>query len=401
MLSAEIMERYADVLLWGLFTARTEKYAKGDVILVRFDLPALPVAEVVQKKVLEHGFHPVMRLMPTAGLERQFFSVADKIQAAFIPPGETELYKGIQGSIYLIAPESLTHLKNARPELLSAASLSRKPLRDILDRHEQEGSFGWTLGIVPTKALAAQAKTTLAAYSRQWRAACLLDDEDPVARWKEIFGKTQKLKAWLNELEIESLHIKSERCDLIVTPGKQRRWAGVSGHNIPSFEVFISPDFNGTSGVYHADQPSFRYGNYIKGVTLVFEKGRVTEATADEGEEFLKQQIAMDEGSCRLGEFSLTDRRFSRIDRFMANTLFDENFGGKFGNCHVALGSSYADTFAGDQALLTPALKKSLGFNDSALHWDLVNTEKKTVTATLTTGEKKIIYKNGQFAMNE
>ena len=105
----------------------------------------------------------------------------------------------------------------------------------------------------------------------------------------------------------------------------------------------------------------------------------------------------MDQGARRVGEFSLTDKRFSRIDRFMADTLFDENFGGKEGNCHVALGSSYTDTYDGDPAEMTAARKKKLGFNDSALHWDLVNTEKKTVTAHLTNGKKKVIYENGIF----
>ncbi len=81
----------------------------------------------------------------------------------------------------------------------------------------------------------------------------------------------------------------------------------------------------------------------------------------------------------------------------MANTLFDENYGGKFGNCHVALGSSYSDAYDGDPGDLTEEPKKELGFNDSALHWDLINTENKRVTAHLTTGEKVKIYENGQF----
>ena len=81
----------------------------------------------------------------------------------------------------------------------------------------------------------------------------------------------------------------------------------------------------------------------------------------------------------------------------MADTLFDENFGGEHGNCHIAVGASYTDTYAGDPAVMTKALKRKLGFNDSALHWDLVNTEPKTVTSHLTTGERVIIYENGQF----
>jgi len=109
--------------------------------------------------------------------------------------------------------------------------------------------------------------------------------------------------------------------------------------------------------------------------------------------------VDMDRGACRIGEFSLTDRRFSRIDRFMADTLFDENFGGSHGNCHVALGSSYSDTYAGDPSRLTKRMKRSLGFNDSALHWDLVNTEPKTVTARLETGREILVYENGVFCV--
>ena len=105
----------------------------------------------------------------------------------------------------------------------------------------------------------------------------------------------------------------------------------------------------------------------------------------------------MDQGAKRVGEFSLTDKRFSKINRFMANTLFDENYGGQFGNCHLDVGSSYSDTYDGDPSKLTNEKKESLGFNDSALHWDLVNTEKKTVTAHLASGEKKVIYENGVF----
>ena len=83
----------------------------------------------------------------------------------------------------------------------------------------------------------------------------------------------------------------------------------------------------------------------------------------------------------------------------MADTLFDENFGGKNGNCHIALGSSYSDTFAGNPATLDNEKKKKLGFNDSALHWDMVNTEPKTVTATLKDGSEKVIYEKGQFCI--
>ena len=118
---------------------------------------------------------------------------------------------------------------------------------------------------------------------------------------------------------------------------------------------------------------------------------------AEKGEDFTIKQLAMDAGAKKVGEFSLTDRRFSKIDKFMANTLFDENFGGKYGNSHLALGSSYSDTYRGNPAALTPERKKQLGFNDSAMHWDLVNTEEKIVTAHLVSGKKMVIYEKGEF----
>ena len=138
----------------------------------------------------------------------------------------------------------------------------------------------------------------------------------------------------------------------------------------------------------------------MKGVRLTFRKGVVSRIEAEQGKVFLAEQVSMDGGASRVGEFSLTDRRFSRINHFMANTLYDENFGGPHGNCHLALGSSYTDTYAGDPSELSKQMKARLGFNESALHWDLVNTEKKKVTARLGSGSDLVIYENGLFNLS-
>jgi len=283
------------------------------------------------------------------------------------------------------------------PRRIGTAAVARKFMRDIMDQREQTGEFGWTLCLYPTAAMAEAAGLSMDDFKAQVVKACFLDSDDPSAKWMEIFDEAEKVKAWLNALDIEHLRIESEHTDLIVVPGEQRRWLGVSGHNIPSFEIFLSPDWRGTEGVYYADQPSFRSGNFVEGVRLTFEKGVAVRTEAKTGGEFVAKQLTLDEGASRLGEFSLTDRRFSKISAFMANTLFDENFGGEQGNCHVAVGASYSDTFAGDQSTLDAARKEALGFNDSALHWDLVNTERKTVTATLKGGEELVIYRDGQF----
>jgi len=187
--------------------------------------------------------------------------------------------------------------------------------------------------------------------------------------------------------------------DLEIAFGEKRKFISGGGCNIPSFEIFTSPDWRGTKGIYYSDLMSFRDGNYVKGITLEFKGGRVVSAKAEQGEDFLKKMLSLDRGASQIGEYSLTDTRFSKIDRFMADTLYDENFGGKYGNSHIALGSSYVDTFSGNLSKLDAKLKKQLGYNQSALHWDLVNTQDKLVTVKLKNGKKMTVYEKGRFTI--
>ncbi|MCK9230074.1 MAG: aminopeptidase [Syntrophales bacterium] len=394
-----IMENYADVLIWAMQTARTEKFRSADIVLVRFDYPALELAEILYEKLIDRRMQVLVRMTPTARMEQSFFGKAVNRQLTFLPPGDATLMEALNGSIYLHAPQSLTHLEHVDPRKIGVAMAARKELRDILVRREEQGLFGWTLCSFPTPEPARQARLTERQYARQIIRACFLDHDDPPAQWKRVFREAGHIKRWLNAMDVRSFHVESAGIDLTITRGERRKWIGVSGHNIPSFELFLSPDWRGTRGVFFADQPSFRSGNYISGARLVFEKGIVKSASADEGEAFLEKQISVDPGAKRVGEFSLTDRRFSVIDTFMANTLFDENYGGRHGNCHIALGSSYSDTYDGDPAELTRERKKALGFNESSLHWDLVNREEKTVTARLASGKRVVIYEQGAFTL--
>ncbi|MEN6331047.1 MAG: aminopeptidase [Smithella sp.] len=397
MLTENNLEKYADVLLWGLKTARKVAMKKNEIVLIQYDLDALRLAEILYARLLDLGMRPVQRMTSTFNMELSFYQKANPRQLTFIAPGDEELYKNINGRIYLHAPQSLTHLKDIDPAKIGKAIVSRKPLKDILDKREELRKYAWTLCIVPTDELARQAKMSLKQYTAQVIKGCYLDCDDPVTEWQQIHKEVTAIKSRLSSLKVKYFQMESENLDLRITPGDKRKWVGVSGHNIPSFEIFVSPDWRGTEGIYYANLPSFRSGNYIEDVRITFAKGKAVKIEAKVGEDFVKKQLAMDAGAKQVGEFSLTDKRFSRIDRFMAETLFDENFGGKNGNCHIALGSSYSDTYDGNAAKLTPSLKKKLGFNDSALHWDLVNTEQKTVTAHLTDGRKVIVYDRGIF----
>jgi len=391
------LDRYADALIWGLLKARTGRFRRGDIVLIRYDSSAISLVEVLYDKLLGRGMHIIPRAGLSAHMERSFFDKANRRQLVFHPPGEKELCESLGGSIFVHAPESLTHLKDADPGKIAQSVIAKKELREILDRREETGEFGWTLCTFPTRELAKNAKLTLAQYTDQIIKACFLDSENPASRWESVYRKAGAIKKWLNGMSVSYYHIQSDNVDLRIKPGKRRQWIGVSGHNIPSFELFLSPDWRGTEGYYFANQPSFRSGNYVENIRLVFEKGRVAGINADTGEDFAVKQLSMDKGAGRVGEFSLTDRRFSRIDRFMADTLFDENYGGQWGNCHIALGASFSDTYDGNPAELTKAMKKGLGFNDSALHWDMVNTERKIVRARLSNGKTTTIYEDGVF----
>jgi aminopeptidase len=134
-------------------------------------------------------------------------------------------------------------------------------------------------------------------------------------------------------------------------------------------------------------------------VSLTFKNGVVTAASATENEDALKEMIAQ-ENADKVGEFSLTDRRHSRITRFMATTLYDENMGGAFGNTHIALGNAYKDTFSGDMSKVTDEEWQQMGYNSCPkVHTDIISTSDRTVTATLRDGSERVIYRGGEFVL--
>lgn len=396
VLSKAQLEKYADVMIWGLKTARPG-FKKYDAILLRCDLEGRELGEIVYRKLVQAGYNAVFRFMPSPRLERDFYMYSDGTQRGFIAPGDKEFYGGLNGNIYIHAPSSLTHLKGIDTKRQSETAIARKFLRDIMTKNEEKGRFGWTLCTYPTLELARQARLSVRQYAAQIVRACFLDEKDPAKKWAEIYKNSMSIKKWLQSLDILSIRTESASMDLEIKVGAMRRFLGVSGHNIPSFEIFTSPDWRGTKGTYYANLPAFRGGNYVEGIRLEFRDGRAVGIRAEKGGEYVKKIMATDRGAAQLGEYSLTDKRFSRIDRFMADTLFDENHGGRYGNCHVAVGDSYSDTYSGDVSRLTREKKEKLGYNSSAVHWDLINTEEKKVTARLKNGKTVTIYEKGQF----
>ncbi len=393
----EELERYADVLLWAVERSRGRPLKNSETVLIEYDGLARELVEVLYTRILERGLVPVQHQRATPAMELSYLRFANNKRLNMVAPGEPERQGGVNGLIRILAPESLTHLEAVTPEIQVRRDSARDPLREVLYFRELGGQIGRTVAMYPTQALADAAGLTLQEYAARVRTACMLGSDDPVRDWKRFARQQATTLEWLNGLSIRQLHVQSARVDLRLRLGEHRLWLGLTGRNMPSYEVYTSPDCRFTEGVFHSDQVVHVGGTPVEGVRLAFQAGRVISVKARSGADRLRRFLALDDGAWRVGEFSLTSREHSRIPEYMANTLFDENIGGPEGNCHIALGSCHPDAFAGNPADFVHALRRELGFNESNQHWDLVNTEQKRVTATLADGGSRVIYEDGAF----
>jgi len=395
--SAEILENYAKVLVnFALNSGKGVK--KGEVVRLIVNEAAKPLYIALRNRVLLSGAHVITTYIPD-NVDRSYFELADEAELKFFPK---KYFKGladeIDHSIGIISETDKHELEGIDPRKIMLAQKSRKLMRDWLDAKENAGRFTWTLALYGTEAMAKEAGMTLKEYWDQIIKACFLNESDPISKWREVFRQNNQILQRINLLPIEKVHIEGAGIDLWITIGEKRKWLGGSGRNIPSFEVFTSPDWRGTNGHIEFNQPLYRYGSLITDIKLDFKDGLVVNSSASKNHEVLVQMLKV-ENANKIGEFSLTDKRLSRIDRFMAETLFDENISGPYGNTHIALGTAYDDTYTGNLKTLTKKQKAELGLNNSAIHTDIISTADRTVTAVLKDGSAKIIYKTGQFTL--
>jgi aminopeptidase len=399
----EILERYASVLVD--FALGSGRGVQPDEV-VRLVAPesAKPLYVALNHAVWRAGGHVIGGYQPsdddTYNLSRDFFESAGDAQLDHLAARYMRgLVDEMDHQVSIIADTDPHALDSVDPARIMRRGEAMRPVLDWRGEKENAGRFTWTLALYGTAAMAAEAGMSEEEYWEQIVHACYLDEPDPVARWREVGKRLDETRRALNALDIESLHVEGADVDLRVSVGERRHWLGGRGRNIPSFEIFTSPDWRGTEGWIYCNQPLYRYGNLVKGIRLEFGEGKVKSASAEENERVLLEMIATP-GADRIGEFSLTDRRYSRITRFMAHTLYDENAGGEFGNTHIALGRSYQDAYDGDPAGVAEAEWQRLGFNQSSVHTDIVSTSDRRVTATLRDGARRVIYADGEFQLD-
>lgn len=395
--SEQVLDNYANILI-NFALNNCQGLKKGEVVLLRVPECAKPMLISLRRAVLKAGGHAIVQFIPDE-FDREFYELAEDYQLDFFPEhfvrGQVDQ---IDHLVAILADTNKKALEGISPSKIMKKQIAYKPYSDWREKKESAGKFTWTLALYGTEAMAQEAKMPLEEYWEQIIQACHLDADDPVQKWKETAAEITRVKQKLDALKIQKLRIEAENTDLTILLGDDRKWLGGTGRNIPSFEVFISPDWRGTEGHIQLTEPLYRYGNLIENVYLEFKEGLVVKATAESGEDVLKQMIAT-KNADKVGEFSLTDGRFSRITRFMAETLYDENVGGEQGNTHIALGKAYKDSYTGDIPSLTAEDWERFGFNESAVHTDIVATTRRTVTATCKDGSQRVIYKDGQFTI--
>jgi aminopeptidase len=324
-------ERLAQVLV-GYST----RLKSGDKVLIHGPELAEPLALAVYREALRAGALPVLwGAFDEAA--RVMFDVASDEQLAWENPILIEAARAVDAYISLRAPTNLRMLATVDPARMVLSQKARRAFLDVVLQKR------WVLCEFPTAALAQEAGMSLAEFEEFSFGAVLIDW--PAMR-KELARRKRQFEAG------RAIRIVAGGTDLRMGIGG-RIWLTDDGrHNMPGGEIFTGPIEDSVEGEIAYEYPALYNGREVEGVRMRFAGGRVVDASATRGEEFLISMLDVDEGARRLGELGIgTNYGISRHTR---SVLFDEKIGG---TVHLAIGHSYDE---------------SGGTNVSAVHWDMV-----------------------------
>lgn len=396
--SKEILEKYANVMV--NFALRSGKWINPwDVVFVQIPECAKPFYIPLQTAILKAWWHPIMQYLPD-GVARSFYENASDEQLSFAP--EEYLKWRVESMTHLIRVISyadLHDLDGVDPSKIMKRIKSSKEYRNLRDKKENEWKFSRTGCMYGTKAMADETWLSLEEYRNQIISACFLDELDPIKKWKEVFSETSRVRDRLNELKLEYVHVIWEDENLKIKIWSDRLWVSWLGSNIPSFEVFTSPDCRDVNWRIKCNQPLYRYWNLVEWIRLEFKDWKLIKASADKNDNILHEMIKI-EWMDHIWEFSLTDSRVSRITHFMAETLFDENVWWEFWNTHIALWRWFDECCIWDRKQLNNLeFKKSIWLNWSDEHVDVISTANRKVIWIMTNGDEILIYEDWKFVI--
>jgi aminopeptidase len=290
----------------------------------------------VRRALIEHAADDVLSWTPPWLLQRER-TIGDENAAIIALTGDAE-------------PELLADLPGERVGKARMLQLAEEATRQVNERLNN-----WVVVGVPNEGWARQMFGE-PDVERLWQLVeyCVrLNEDDPIAAWRAHVARIGSRARRLNDMRVDHLRYRGPGTDLTVGLLPESRWQGCESEtaagipyvaNMPTEEVFTTPDARRTEGFVRSTQPLALNGTIVKGLEVRFEGGRIVEVRADEGEEVVRAQLATDESAPFLGEVALVDgtSRIGQTGQVFFETLYDEN-----ASCHVAWGAAYAEAVEG------------------------------------------------------
>lgn len=360
--------------------ARVEKLAK---VLVkysldlkpgqRFWLRTTPLAEelnlAVYEEAVKAGAHVfVDQRMP--GSEEIFFKYASAEQLDYISPIRRTVVETFEASLYIEALHNSRSLSGADGSRIARARKAGADLMTKMMQRAAEGAHRWCITVHPTHAMAQDADMSLADYREFVYSAGMLNEDDPVAFWKEEGRKQTELAEWLKGHD--RVVLKGSNVDVTLSISDRRFEISDGKYNFPDGEIFTSPLEDSANGWIRFKYPAIYDGQEVTDIELWFENGRVVKEKAAKNQELLTSLLNTDAGARTLGEWGIGTNY--GIQRFSKNMLFDEKIGGTI---HFAVGAGFPECG---------------GRNESGLHWDMLcDMAESEITV-----DGELFYKNGK-----
>ncbi len=333
-----------------LMTQYSTSIVPGDLVGIRYDPMGEPLALALYQEAIRAGGNVQFRTAPEGATEA-FFELANDDQLTFPHPAALAYAELTTVDLGVMAPANTRALAAMDPLRLSRAGVGRKPVQQLFMERQGTGDLRWSLTQFPTQAAAQEAGMSLEQFARFIAQAGMLHLEDPVAFWMKFDRWQQGVVDWLNDGR-NMIWIASPNIDLHLSV-TDRVWVNASGKkNFPDGEVFTGPVETSANGWLQTTFPQNYHGNVVEGIRLEFKDGRVVNATATKGEDFLRATLAEDDGASILGELGIGTH--NGITQPTGAILFDEKMGH---TVHLAVGAGYPDTG---------------NTNESSVHWDMI-----------------------------
>lgn len=315
-------------------------------------------------------------------------------------------YAKKNAAFLMLSTEFPGYFADVPSENMTTASLKTRTSKPLYKLKQLTNEISWCIAVIPNKIWAKEKFPDLSeddAYNEYFKLMChctMVDRENPIEEWDKFLDRQRSLVRALNDLQITKMHYtNSLGTDLVIGLSPDALWqcAGYEGSdvivNMPTYEVFTSPDYRLTEGIVYASKPLMYGGALVDKFWVKFKDGKVIDYDAEVGKEILKGIIESDEYSCFLGECALVDKNtaIAQTNFVYGETCLDEN-----ASCHIALGDAFPECLKGaeDESIDE---RRERGLNHSDNHVDfMIGTDDLNIVAETKNGEI-LIFKNGEF----